>query len=103
VQFRFPEHANARLEWTRLINRNNEKGQTWHPNSTAQICRIHFPDGKPTERNLYPTLHLRCDPETKPVTPINKTLTDIQPPQLNKHLSVSADRMEGSSMADGTS
>ncbi|XP_040075598.1 uncharacterized protein LOC115331774 [Ixodes scapularis] len=53
---RFPngkQNEDRRRKWLANLNRKN-----FHPGKTAMVCSIHFPDGRPTSMNPYPTQHL---------------------------------------------
>ena len=59
---KFPTDPSILREWCLLINRKNKDGSLWYPGTYHRICSIHFVDGKPTETNPKPTLHLGYDP-----------------------------------------
>ena len=51
-----PEH---RKQWVEMIKRKDtHTGQPWVPKQESRVCSKHFVDGKPTEDNPNPTLHL---------------------------------------------
>ncbi|XP_040076896.1 uncharacterized protein LOC120848885 [Ixodes scapularis] len=53
---RFPngtKNEERRRQWLANLERKN-----FNPGKNAMICSIHFPDGRPTSLNPYPTQHL---------------------------------------------
>ncbi|XP_040079638.2 uncharacterized protein LOC120851132 [Ixodes scapularis] len=53
---RFPngkKNEERRRQWLANLERKN-----FNPGKSAMVCSIHFPDGRPTTMNPYPTEHL---------------------------------------------
>jgi hypothetical protein len=71
----FPTERKAsglRLQWIKLINRQDTSGKNWVPNYDSRVCSKHFVDGKPTAENPNPTLALGYDSTSSSSKPKRK-------------------------------
>ena len=67
--FTFPtelKNKEARIRWSKAIDRQNEKGNLWLPKKSLSVCSEHFASGKPTEDNPDPELNLGYKTPLKP-------------------------------------
>lgn len=76
-----------------MVNRQiSETDKTlWKPNSRSVVCSIHFKDGRPTDSNPLPTMHLGYSDTqlsesttAKPRTPKQRYVVDAKPQNITE-------------------